>query len=279
MDETFSSIDLATCCLLDIERTEAFGKVISDKVKPEHIVLDVGTGPGIMAMFAARAGAKKVYAVEYDPYTARIAAQNFKDNNLEDKISIFLSDARDINFPDGTRFDVVIMEMLTTGMVDEFQVWAANNLVKKGYVDEKTIFIPFRQDTFVTVQETDFRNYGFLLRMVKHIWNFLPRQSMKALADKELLSSIKFNVVNDMNFKSEKILEIKENGVLNSIYLESETCLDDVDKLGDTEALNAPVIYPLPEDLAVRKGDKIKLSIEYIFGNGYRNLKASASKL
>src|SRR3989344_5890567 len=87
MDETFSSIDLATTCLLDSERTETFGKVIHELVKPGHIVLDVGTGPGIMALFAARAGAKKVYAIESNPYTAKIATQNIENNNLSGNFS------------------------------------------------------------------------------------------------------------------------------------------------------------------------------------------------
>src|SRR3989338_3655290 len=193
MDETFSSIDLATTCLLDSERTETFGKVIHELVKPGHIVLDVGTGPGIMALFAARAGAKKVYAIESNPYTAKIATQNIENNNFKDIISVFLADARNINFKEGMFFDVVIIEMLTTGMVDEYQVWAVNNLFSKGYVNEETIFV----------------NYGFYMRMVKHVWNFLPKQDMRSLADKSELHSISFNKNNNINSKTDKIFEIK----------------------------------------------------------------------
>lgn len=279
MDETFSSIDLAATCLLDSERTEAFGEVIHEIVKSGHIVLDVGTGPGIMALFAARAGAQKVYAIESDPYTAKIATQNVENNNLKDIISIFLADARTINFKEDMFFDVVIIEMLTTGMVDEYQVWAVNNLFSKGYVDEKTIFIPYKHDTFVTLMETNFINYGFYMRMVKHVWNFLPKQNMRSLADKYKLHSISFNKHNDINSKTDKIFEIKEEGVLNSIYLESETWLNKTIRLSDTLALNAPVIYPLLKDVQVKKGDKVKLKMEYMFGNGYRNLKAYIVKL
>lgn len=52
-------------------------------VRPEHSVLDFGCGTRILAMFAARAGASKVIAVERAPFvkTAKeIAAQNNFDN-------------------------------------------------------------------------------------------------------------------------------------------------------------------------------------------------------
>lgn len=279
MDETFSSIDLVTQCLLDSERTELFGKVIRDTIKPDHIVLDSGTGSGILSLFAAKAGAKKVISVEYDPYVARLAHQNIINNGYENVIDVRLGDVRNMNFENGIIFDVVIMEMLTTGMVDEYQVWTINNLLKKGYVNEKTIFIPFKQDTSISLLETDFNDYGFKMRMVKHLWSFLPRARMQYLAQAQLLNSATFNIHNEMGFKTKQIFEITQDGVLNSIYLTSETWLSEKNKLGDTLALNAPVIYPLDKDIEVKIGDKIEVDLEYDFGNGYRNFKVEAKKL
>ena len=52
--------------LKDRVRTEAYEKAImnaGDYIK-DKIVLDVGCGTGILSIFAARAGAKHVYAVD-----------------------------------------------------------------------------------------------------------------------------------------------------------------------------------------------------------------------
>jgi protein arginine N-methyltransferase 7 len=142
LDETFSSVDFVNQCLTDRKRTNKFKEAIERVVRPGDVVLDSGTGSAVLALMAARAGAKKVVAVEYDPYIAKIADHNIKRNGYEEVIDIVVGDVRNAHLAEGTRFDVVIMEMLTTGMIDEFQVWTMNNLHKKGYVDATTRFIP-----------------------------------------------------------------------------------------------------------------------------------------
>jgi SAM-dependent methyltransferase len=93
----------------DTFRTEAFARAISQVVKPGDVVLDVGTGTGILAMLAARAGARKVYAVDQSEI-ARLATDLVRANGLEDIVRVFRgpSSALDI----GEKVDVLVSEWL-----------------------------------------------------------------------------------------------------------------------------------------------------------------------
>ena len=51
-------------------------------------LLDVGTGSGILAIAAARLGAKGIVAVDIDPDAVRVARENVAHNGLEDFITV-----------------------------------------------------------------------------------------------------------------------------------------------------------------------------------------------
>lgn len=92
--------------LSDDARVEAFGRAIERSVSAGQIVLDLGTGIGTYAMFAARAGAR-VYAIEANPII-EVARQLARDNNLADRITFMEGWAGGLQPPE--RADVLIFE-------------------------------------------------------------------------------------------------------------------------------------------------------------------------
>ncbi len=81
----YGDIELQRRMVSDRPRTNAFAAAIREVVQPGDVVLDVGTGTGILAMFAAKAGARKVYAIDATDI-AEVATDLVKANGLSDQI-------------------------------------------------------------------------------------------------------------------------------------------------------------------------------------------------
>ena len=68
--------------LADSVRVDTYAAAISRHIKPGDVVIDLGTGTGILAILAARQGAK-VYAIDHSDFihvAEQIAKQNGIDN-------------------------------------------------------------------------------------------------------------------------------------------------------------------------------------------------------
>lgn len=119
--------------LADSVRTEAFRAAIEEAVQPGDVVVDLGTGSGILAMFAARAGARKVYAIERGPVAA-LARELFEANGLSDRIELIEKESFAVDLPEPA--DVLITETLWNfglgeGMV-EFVADARKRFLRDG---------------------------------------------------------------------------------------------------------------------------------------------------
>ena len=68
--------------LHDDRRTRDYLAALAEAVRPGDVVLDIGTGSGVLAVAAARAGARRVYAVEGSDI-AEVAERVFAANGVD----------------------------------------------------------------------------------------------------------------------------------------------------------------------------------------------------
>ncbi len=112
----YAEIEVHRTMICDRVRTEAFRRAIDSLVRPGDIVLDVGAGTGILSLFAARAGAARVYAVERT--TVAVLAQELAAaNGAAEIVHVIHGDIVDIELPE--RVDVIVSEWLGGFGIDE----------------------------------------------------------------------------------------------------------------------------------------------------------------
>jgi len=73
----------------DPHRNAAYRRALEALMTPETLVVEAGTGSGLFAMLAARAGAQHVYTCETNPHVAAIARSNIARNGLASRITLF----------------------------------------------------------------------------------------------------------------------------------------------------------------------------------------------
>ena len=115
-DPMYAEFEVHRTMICDRVRTGAFRRAIDSVVRPGDIVLDVGAGSGILSVFAARAGAARVYAVERT--SAAVLAQELAAaNGVAEIVQVIHGDVIDVELPE--RVDVIVSEWLGGFGIDE----------------------------------------------------------------------------------------------------------------------------------------------------------------
>ncbi|GLJ36355.1 hypothetical protein SUGI_0729770 [Cryptomeria japonica] len=95
----------------DQVRTETYRAAIEQHqyLIQDKVVLDVGCGTGILSIFCAKAGARKVYAVDASEIAVQ-AREIVKANNLSDKITVIIGKVEEVDIDE--EVDVIVSEWM-----------------------------------------------------------------------------------------------------------------------------------------------------------------------
>jgi protein arginine N-methyltransferase 1 len=93
--------------LSDRVKLEKYQVAIDRLVRPEHVVLDLGCGSGLLGLMALRAGARKVLFVE-EGAIIEVARQTVTNAGFADKAEFFQTNSFELSLPE--RVDLVICD-------------------------------------------------------------------------------------------------------------------------------------------------------------------------
>jgi hypothetical protein len=135
--------------LLDEVRTNAYREAIRRVVTADSVVLDIGTGSGILSFFAIEAGARRVFAIE-DQHSADLAMFLAKQLGFTDRMTVFHDRSTNVELPEPA--DVLITETLGAFGFEE-RILSSVIDARKRLLRPGATIVPQRVELFVVPVE------------------------------------------------------------------------------------------------------------------------------
>ncbi len=124
----FDGAGIHAAMLNDRVRTQSYLRAIAETVRRDDVVVDLGTGTGILAMAAARAGARRVYAIEATRVAAA-AERLIADNNMADRITVLRGHSTSLQLPE--RADLLVAEIIGDDPLGEQVIESTADAMKR----------------------------------------------------------------------------------------------------------------------------------------------------
>lgn len=145
-------------------RMTAFHAAIDEVVRPGHTVLDLGTGTGILAEWALRAGAHNVYAIELNKSLLDVAVTRMKATGYADRFHPIWGLSSNVDLP--TAVDVIISETMGNIADNEGFVEIIKD-ARRRFLTDSGVLIPHRVESYLVPVAAE-RAHANVLRASPH---------------------------------------------------------------------------------------------------------------
>jgi SAM-dependent methyltransferase len=265
--------------LSDQARTSAFSRAIPEVVKPGDVVLDLGSGTGILGLLACRAGAARVYSIDEGGMIG-LARQVCEASGFKDQVVFLKGLSTRVDLPE--KVDVIVADQIghfgfNAGVLEYFSD-ARERFLKPGGK-----MIPAGVELVVTPVESpmmwgqvEFWNQS------PAAFNFSPARTLAAntayptkLRPEELLGepvrlvAFDFSQATADAFKAEVCVKAARNGTLHGVggwfsaQLSPGVVMTNSPLAKD--AINRrQIFFPIDQSVEVRGGDCIRVMMHIV---------------
>lgn len=257
-------------------RIGKFNSAIEQYVDADSVVVDIGSGSGILGMLAAQAGARKVVCVDINEKSVEYSRSVARRNKLDANMEFVVSDFRD--FVAEEKADVVICEMLSSFMLIEQQVPAAIH-AKKHILKTDGIILPNHIRIYAVPVECNtvwsrFRREAIAFMAVPQT---VERGAARDLANLVLVKEFTFNS-NDESLAVDELLDftICSNGILHGFLGMFEADLSDDIRLNMEDGWKE-ILMPIESPIPLLEGQSIRTRIRFTPGE-YDTLRLNVER-
>lgn len=244
--------------LHDRARLEGYVRAVQETVRPGDVVADIGSGSGVLAYFARKAGASRVYAIESNTHSFRALGRNVRRNGVQGEVVPVLADGTEWKPP--VPVDVVVCELMETGLLHEPIVGVAQNV--HAWPQRPRAFLP--KEVALLVEGVEVRE-DFLGYKASYP-GFRATGEDPQLTDAATYARYDFlREAPSDRVEAAFTLTARRDGTLGGIQLRTDTLVAPGVALGASPAYCTPVVLTLDEPFPVRAGDRLRGSIRYDF--------------
>jgi SAM-dependent methyltransferase len=111
----FANLNEHEKMLADKVRVESYRRAIRKYINPGEVIVDLGTGTGILSFFASKQNPRKIYAIDHSDFID--VARNIADHNKIDNVHFVKTNSR--NFRPEEQVDVILHEQIGDHLFDE----------------------------------------------------------------------------------------------------------------------------------------------------------------
>ncbi|MBS1518828.1 MAG: 50S ribosomal protein L11 methyltransferase [Bacteroidetes bacterium] len=264
-------------------RMDAYHKGINKYVKEGDIVIDLGTGTGILSFFAAKSSPRKIFAIDHGDIIK--SAEKIALHNKIGNIDFINTNSRNFNITE--KADVIIHEQIGAFLFDEMMTENISDL-RDRLLKEGGKIIPGKFEVYLApVKLKEFSSVPFIWEQDIHGINYDCFEELKSSDDSRYgILSVRPFAVERFLCEPEKILyfdlekmnksdiplkfsfskEITEEGICDGICFYFKIIFDEEIQI-DTNPLKTETHWNIPILRTRRRkfntGDEIKIKFEW----------------
>jgi type I protein arginine methyltransferase len=262
--------------LADAPRMEAYAAALRHTVKPDSVVMDLGCGPGVLALLACKLGARRVYAVEPENAIA-LAREAAAANGCSDRIEFFENLSTEINIPEPAT--IIVSDL--RGVLPWFQQHIPSIIdARKRLLARGGILIPHRDILWAAVVEAPeqyeelvgpWRNNKFELdlsagaRLLTNTWRKTHIKPEQFLAPPICWTTIDYYEVDSPDIRAGISWRAARTGTAHgfAIWFDSQL-VDDIgfsNHPAEPQMIYGVGLFPLPRPVEIVEGERIELRL------------------